>query len=174
MCACKKLKRCYVPLKAGVYHSHPWSKSIFSVSASLPSCLFFSLLSSLLRSLLTSPNWPQVDILISTLNAFSRQSEENGYLWFCFVWGKKPDLLNLLVVLCRLRTDYKNHLKSGQQKSCKQNEYLLMIINKNQILKCNDFSKIRPLKMDFQNLSGPEGKCVNNSEFFNLEWKSLR
>lgn len=84
---------------------------------------------------------------------------KNGYLWFCFVWGEKPDLVNLLVVLCRLRTDYKNHLKSGQQKSCKQNEYLLMIINKNQILKCNDFSKIRPLKMDFQNLSGPEGKC---------------
>lgn len=155
MWAYKELKRCCVALQDGVLPFPPMTLKYILCLYLLP---FLPLL--FLPFFLPSPNWPQADILNLTLKAFVRKS---GYLWFCFVWGRKPYLLALLDVLCRWRTDYKNHWKSGQQKSCKQKDYLLMIINENQVLKCNDFSKI-----DLQNLTGLEGKCKQFWIFFSI------
>lgn len=91
MWAYKNFKRYYVLLTHGVYHSHPWNKSTFSFVFCLYIFLFLSLLSlpsfSLL-SLLSSTNWPQVNILISTVDAFSRESEEKGYFFCSILFGR--------------------------------------------------------------------------------------
>lgn len=51
-----------------------------------------------------------------------------------------------------------------------------MIINKNQIFKCNDFLKIWPFEMDFKNSSvaQKENNKYTILDFFILEWKLLR